>query len=281
MYHKIQGRVFDVLEARTGDKAGRFFMAFIVTQIVLNVTAVMLETVAGLSEHYSTLFTNFDIFSVAVFSVEYILRLWSCTSDPKWSGAVRGRVRYALTPMALIDLFAVLPFYLPFIIGTDLRFIRILRLTRFLRILKLGRYTKASGVISDALMAKKEELILSMAILLVLLIFASSAMYYVENQAQPDKFSSIPQAMWWGIATVTTLGYGDVYPVTAFGKVLGGLVAILGIAMIALPTGILGSAFTAGVQASHEAKQPATCRICPHCGKEIDSRSSPGDEAAG
>lgn len=265
MYNRIKKRVFEILEARTSDRVSRFFMIFILTLITLNVIAVILETVEGLSNQFSTLFTTFEIISVAIFTVEYVLRIWSCTVDEKYHGAIKGRIRFALTPMALIDLVAVLPFYLPFIMRLDLRFIRSLRLLRFFRLLKVGRYSEALGIFSRAIKAKKEELILSVAVVLILLVLASSAMYFVENQAQPDNFSSIPEAMWWGIATLTTVGYGDIYPVTALGKIFGGIIALLGIAIFALPTGILSSAFTEEIQ-KRRAKKP----VCPHCGKEIE-----------
>jgi len=265
MYHRIKKRVFDVLEARTSDKASRFFMIFILALILLNIIAVILETVEGLSNQYSTIFISFEILSVAVFSIEYILRIWSCTVDEKYRGAIKGRIRFALTPMALIDLLAVLPFYLSFIMRLDLRFIRVLRLLRFLRILKIGRYTEALGIFGRAIGSKKEELVISVIVISILLVLASSAMYFIENQAQPDSFSSIPEAMWWGIATLTTVGYGDIYPITTLGKILGGSIALLGIAMFALPTGILSSAFTEEIQ-KRRAKKP----VCPHCGEVIE-----------
>jgi len=263
-YYGMKKRTYDILEDRTGDKSGRFFMVFILTLIVLNVFAVILETVESFSNQYNAIFVSFEIFSVAIFSIEYILRVWSCTTDEKYKGGIKGRIKFALTPMALIDLFAVLPFYLPFIVRLDLRFLRALRLLRFFRLLKIGRYSEAMGVFGRAIKAKKEELILSVAVISILLILASSAMYYVENQAQPENFSSIPEAMWWGIATLTTVGYGDIYPITALGKILGGVIALLGIAMFALPTGILSSAFTEEIH-KKKAKKPA----CPHCGGEL------------
>lgn len=146
-----------------------------------------------------------------------------------------------LTPLAMIDLFAILPFYLPMIIPLDLRFIRAVRLFRLFRLFKIGRYSKALSLLKKVLKDKKEELILIIFVVFLLLIIFSSLMYFIEKEAQPEAFSSIPEAMWWGIITLTTVGYGDVYPITPLGKILGALIAFLGIGMFALPAGILGS----------------------------------------
>ena len=146
-----------------------------------------------------------------------------------------------LTPLAIIDLLAILPFYLPMIIPLDLRFIRAVRLFRLFRLFKMGRYSKAVFILKKVLKEKKEELVLIIFVIFLLLIIFSSLMYFIEKEAQPEAFSNIPEAMWWGIITLTTVGYGDVYPITPLGKILGALIAFLGIGMFALPAGILGS----------------------------------------
>lgn len=167
-----------------------------------------------------------------------------------------------MTPMALIDLLAIIPFYLPFFVP-DLRFVRIIRLFRILRILKLGRYSKALQTFGNVLKRKKEDLAIALSTLLVLLVFAASLIYIVEHQAQPEVFSSIPAAMWWAVVTLTTVGYGDVYPVTIVGKLLGAGIAVLGIGLFALPVGILASGF------AEEIKGDDNNPTCPHCGKKI------------
>jgi voltage-gated potassium channel len=173
--------------------------------IGLNVVALILETVEQVHRSEPDLFRGFEVFSVAVFTVEYLLRLWSCTGNEKYRHPIHGRLRFALTPLALVDLLAILPFYLPWL-DLDLRFMRIVRV---LRVAKLGRYSKALSTFGRVASAKSAELLTIFSILIILLIIASSLMYYAENDAQPDKFSSIPAAMWWGIATLTTIGYGD------------------------------------------------------------------------
>ena len=162
--------------------------------------------------------------------------------------------------MAVIDLLAILPFYLP-LLSLDFRFLRIVRLVRVFRIAKLGRYSKAVQTLGRVFRAKAAQLAIATSFILMLLVIASSLMYYAEHDDQPEQFSSIPASMWWGVTTLTTVGYGDVIPVTGLGKVIASIMAILGIGMFALPTGILGAGFV-------EEMQSATT-VCPHCGNEI------------
>jgi len=256
--------VHEILEVTApGDRASRAFDLFILSLIALNVAALILETVQPIYEKAPKLFKWFETVSVGIFSVEYVLRVWSCTAAPRFASPVRGRLRFAVTPLALIDLFAVLPFYLPFV-GVDLRFIRAVRLVRLFRVMKVARYSQAIRTLGRVVSAKKEELLVTLFILCLLLLFASSLLYFAERQAQPEHFTSIPAAMWWGITTLTTVGYGDIYPVTPLGKVIASVIAILGIGMFALPTGILGAGFVEEIQARK--RKP---KVCPHCGKEI------------
>jgi len=212
--------------------------------IILNVFAVILDTVKAVSEKYDYFLDLFEVFSIFIFTVEYILRLWSCNIKQKYSGLLGGRIKFAFTPMALIDLFAILPFYLPLLMSFDMRFIRIIRLLRIFRLFKLGRYSDAYNIIFRVVTAKKEFLVISMFFVLTLLILSSSLMYFAEHDDQPEMFSSIPATMWWGIVTLTTVGYGDAYPITPLGKVLNGIIAFIGIGLFALPAGILASGFS-------------------------------------
>jgi len=152
----------------------------------------------------------------------------------------------------LVDLAAILPFYLPLGFNIDLRMLRILRVFRVFRMFKMTRYVESLNTLDEVFKAKKSELIVTLLMILILLVFASTAMYAVENQAQPDKFTSIPETLWWGVITLTTIGYGDVYPITSLGKIIGGLIAFLGIGLFALPTGILASGFAEQVQKRQE-----------------------------
>lgn len=266
-------RLYNVLEGTDeGGMVGKVLNAFIVALIVANVTAVVLATDASLYQTYQSLFDWFEVVSVAVFTLEYTLRLWTAPCNPRFVGA-GGRVRFAASPMAIIDLVAILPFYLPMIIPLDLRILRMLRLLRIFRLFKLYRYSEALRMLERVIKAEKEALVVVGFVLLVLLILTATVMYFVEHTAQPEAISSIPMAMWWAVATLTTVGYGDVYPITPLGKLLGGFIAVLGIGMFALPAGILASAFGDEIRSRHEKK-----RICPHCGRCIDD---PLDEGEG
>jgi voltage-gated potassium channel len=268
MLKKIKARLYDILvDTDDNELTDRIVALFLMGLILLNVIAVILETVAELATRYQVLFNRLEVFSVAVFTGEYLARLWVCTLNPKFQGSVAGRIRYALTPLALVDLIAILPFYLPMVLPLDLRLVRLLRLFRLFRLFKLARYVESLHTLADALRAKKEELVISIVMLLVLLLFSSSLMYVVESEAQPDKFNSIPATMWWSVATLTTVGYGDVFPITQLGKLLGAFIAILGIGVFALPTGILATGFAEALQRRRIAS--ATIH-CPHCGRSTD-----------
>lgn len=262
---KRKKRIFEILELATaGDTSSRIFDIFIITLIILNVIAVILQSMKSLDSRYAQLFWRFEIFSIAVFTVEYLLRLWSCTTDENIRMSIRGRIKFALTPLALVDLFAILPFYIPMVIPIDLRFIRILRLSRLFRMFKMTRYSRAFRTIGNVIKKSKEELAITLLVMAVLLLLSSSVMYIVERDVQPEVFSSIPAALWWGVATLTTVGYGDVCPITPLGKFIGGIIALLGIGMFALPAGILASGFAEEIQGRRRKK------VCPHCGKELE-----------
>ena len=260
----LRRRTWQIVElTRPNSTVGRVFNLAILVLIFLNVVAVIVGSVAAIESRFGWFLEAFEVVSVFIFSVEYLARLWSCTVDPRYIHPIGGRVRYALRPMTIIDLLAILPFYLPFC-GVDLRSLRVLRLLRIVRVAKLGRYYSSLDLIKHVFRAKKEELVLSSVLLCLLLVVSSSLLYYCENATQPDTFSSIPATMWWAVATLTTVGYGDMYPVTLMGKLCASVIAILGIGMFALPTGILGAGFVEAVQ---KVKHPHT--TCPHCGKEL------------
>ncbi len=275
MYERLKHRVYEIVECPPRADGARtafdYFDFFIMALIVVNVVAVMLETVQTIASPYEPYFRAFEIFSVIVFTTEYALRLWACTCDPRYAGAIKGRIRFALSPMAIIDLLAILPFYLEFA-ALDLRFVRSLRLFRLFRVFKLARYSASMRTLVRVLDSKKEELFITLFVVLVMLVFSSSAMYYAENEAQPDKFDSIPSSLWWGVATLTTVGYGDVFPITPLGKLLGGLIAVLGVGIFALPTGILASGFAEEIQRNKKRERA----LCPHCGHDINAPVSMG-----
>jgi voltage-gated potassium channel len=258
-------RVHELLEsARPHDHASRAVDVVILALITANVVALILETVAAVGVPFARFFHAFEALSIGVFTVEYALRLWSSAEDPRYRQGLVGRLRYARSPLAVVDLLAVLPFYLA-LLPVDLRFLRVMRVLRVFRLAKLVRYAEALQALGRVLRAKKEELLVSVYLLTLLLILASCAVYYAEHAAQPDAFSSIPAAMWWGIATLTTVGYGDMYPITAIGRLCASLIAVLGIGMVALPAGILGSGFVSELGS----RRRASARSCPHCGEAL------------
>ncbi|MEP3348034.1 MAG: ion transporter [Litoreibacter sp.] len=220
------------------DWQDRYLDLFLIALIAINVLAVILETVDSLDARFRTSFLVLEVVSMIIFSLEYIVRVWACAEDPKYKNSPHPRLSYMCSPMAIIDLLTIAPFYLGFILKIDLRFLRVLRL---LRILKLTRYSLAMSMLIDVFKEEAEALIAGLFILFVLLVLASSGAYLAEHDAQPEKFGSIPAAMWWAIATLTTVGYGDVSPVTPAGQIFGSLVAVIGIGMAALPAGILAS----------------------------------------
>ena len=237
-------KVHDILEVG-GDAhpAGRVVNAFIVTLIFLNAIAFAAETVNSLSAQYDAAFRAFNIFSVAVFTVEYALRIWSAVDIPMLSRMKpwRARLRFAVRPLMLIDLLAFAPWYLHWIFPFDLRILRVLRL---FRLLKLVRYSPALQTLARVVADEYRALIGALLVILVLLLFASTGAYFFEREAQPDAFGSIPAAAWWALATLTTVGYGDVVPITPWGKLLGGVVMLLGVCMFALPVAIIATGFS-------------------------------------
>jgi voltage-gated potassium channel len=278
----IRRRTWEIVEvARPGDGPSWWFDVGIRLLIGLNVAAVVVETVPEVAAVSGSFFRWFEIVSVAVFTAEYIARVWSSVEDPRYRRPVRGRLGFAATPLALVDLLAVLPALLP-LVGLDLRILRGVRLFRLFRILKLGRYSRSLRTVGRVFRRRRGQLTIVLTALGFLLLVASSLMYLAEHDAQPERFRSIPAAMWWGVVTLTTLGYGDVYPVTALGRFMAAIFAVSGVLMVALPTAILGAGFMevadeesddrrreAGLEADEAGGTETDPRRCPHCGEEL------------
>lgn len=240
----LRRRVYDFLELGSfGSRSAAIFDYFMIALIVANVAAVALETVAGLWQSYSSWFQWFDVISVTIFSVEYLARVWSAAErdDGVSSSDMARRLRYMFTPLAAIDLLAILPFFFGLVGGNDWRILRIFRL---LRLLKLIRYSPALSSLFRVIFAERRALLAALIIMLGLMFFSSTLMYLIEREAQPEAFGDIPSALWWALATLTTVGYGDVVPITGLGQLVGGLVMIFGLAFYALPIGIIASGFS-------------------------------------
>lgn len=267
MYHATKEKIHSLLHPEIGDtRWDKIINIFIISLIILNVIVVMLETIPDLEKEYHDFFEVFDLVSVIIFTIEYLLRIWSSNHDPKYKHSIGGRLKFMFTFPMLIDLLAILPFYLNFLVGFDLRVLRVLRLMRFFRLFRLTAYMKAAKLVINVFRSKVNELILSLILVIFLIIIASSLLYFAEHNAQPDSYSSIPHTVWWAVVTLTTTGYGDMIPITAIGKILSSIIMLSGVALFALPAGIITSGFLEEMRKLRSAES----KKCPHCGKPID-----------
>jgi voltage-gated potassium channel len=293
----LRQRVHAALDNRADDPTSRTVGLSLQALIALNVLAVVLESVEPVGLRFATLFAAFQSLSMVIFTIEYVLRVWSAVeaADGHLAHPVWGRLRYVVTPLALIDLAALGAFYLPiFGAGLDLRWLRALRVVG---ILKFTRYSHALITAGDVARAERGGLLAAAFVFAVVLVLASTGIYAFEHQAQPEKFANVPMAMYWGVVTLTTLGYGDVVPITWGGRVFAMVVAFAGIAMVAFPSAILASGFIRQLRLhSHEIRGPgieferrrlklteddmarivgaalreAALQVCPNCGEPLD-----------
>ena len=246
-YQVLQANVLRILEpARLGDRTSKIWDLSLFGLVVLNLIAVALESVPTLQLNYGSWLYSFEIFSVIVFTVEYVARVWSAPAKRDHENGETGlkaRIRYIFSFYGLIDLVAILPFYIQaFFPGLDLRVLRALRL---LRILKLNHYNSALDDLFGAIVEEKKSFLTTLYIFSVAFVLSSSLIYYAEHKVQPEDFRSIPDAMYWSIITLTTVGYGDVSPITVFGKSIAAITAIFGVVVVALLTGIVANSFNA------------------------------------
>lgn len=265
----IRRYVFYLLEPWSSEKGFSLVLdALITAVIIINIFTLTLETVAGMPSYVYDVIKLIDYFSIAFFTVEYFARIWVAVENKKIQAYRFPRLMFMITPFALIDLVAILPFYIMFFFNVNLKALLILRL---FRLLKLVRYFKALRLMVNVFRAKSQELMIAVFFTLSILLFISFLMHYVEGPHQPDVFGSVPETLWWGIITLTTVGYGDVVPVTALGKFFGGCIAILGIGIFALPAGILASGFSDELErmTSTDTEDKDSDLVCPHCGENI------------
>lgn len=242
--HSLRRRTFDFIEP--GPERGiwaRGFEIFIVLLIILNVAAFVAETVPDIERDWGHWLTRFELASVAIFTIEYLTRLWTAPEfpflarRPDW----QARLKYAASPAMIVDALAILPFYLSMVFAIDLRVLRVLRL---FRLLKLGRYSPALSTLIRVIANEQRALMGAVLLLVMAVLFSSTMMYYAEAEAQPDKFGTVPMAAWWAITTLTTVGYGDVTPITNVGRLIAGLTMIVGLCILALPVAIIASGFS-------------------------------------
>lgn len=275
MYHKTKQKVHGLLHPEiVGDKRwDKIINIFIVVLIVLNVIAVIIETLPAIeqSKTATLYFHYFDVVSVIIFSLEYVLRVWSSNHEEKYKHPVWGRLKYMLSPAALIDLVAILPFYVNtlFRVKLELRELRMLRLLRFFRLFRLTAYTKSAHLILNVFKKRINELGLSFILAIFLIIIASCMLYFAEHQypsVAESHFKSIPDTIWWAIVSLTTTGYGDMVPLTSTGKIMASVIMLTGIAFFALPAGII----TAGFIDEFRNERIKKTHRCPNCGEHIE-----------
>jgi voltage-gated potassium channel len=264
----LRRRVLRVLHVdNASGSTGHYINVALCGVIVLSIGVVALETITRIDSHIGGLLLGIEYACLVVFSIEYVLRLWGCVANPLYARPILGRLRYALTPMALVDLLAIAPSYLPFL-GINLMTLRAFRLLRLLRLLKLGRYSEALQLMARVVRNKRAELASTAILAGFLLLVAAALLHAAEGEVQPERFGSLPDSMWWAVETLTTVGYGDVYPQTTVGKMLGSIVAFLGVGLFALPTAILGAGFLQEAGRKNPANDKR--RACPHCGKSLE-----------
>jgi voltage-gated potassium channel len=234
LYHALFGK-------EPGDRLRLILEVLITGLVIASLIAIILESVPALHDDYHPEFYAFEVIAIAFFTVEYLVRIWCCTEGSPGLPAWRARMRYVFSFYGLIDLLAMLPFYLhPLFPEADLRFLRVVRM---LRVLKLSHYNTALEDLFTAVMDERKSFLSAVYILSIATLVTSCLAYYAEHEAQPDKFGSIPDAMWWAVITLTTVGYGDAAPVTFLGKVIGIMTALLGVCTVALLTGIVANSF--------------------------------------
>ena len=269
----MRQRIHEILEVgQSGDRISQAVDVVLILLIIGNVAVLVISTDQRIHDAVPGFFFWFEAVSFVIFLTEYVLRVWACTTEPRYARPVKGRLAFMIQPIMLADGIALLSFI--FIVAapldSDLNLVAVRALRLVGRLARLGRYSPGLRALGLAIASRKNEMLAVVSVVAALLVLASSLMFYVEHTAQPDKFSSIPATMWWSIITVTTVGYGDVAPITPLGRMLAGVIALLGIGIFALPAGILGSSFMEQV-ANRNASMVKTC---PHCGLEIDEPPS-------
>lgn len=232
-------------------KSNILFDKFIYILIIANVIAMILESHVSIRNVYGSYFHIFEAISIYIFSFEYLYRIRLSFQEKR----MKGVYKYVFSVYGLIDLISILPFFLNQLVKVDGRFFRILRLFRLTRIFKLGRGSSSLKLFIKALNGVKNELKFTLFLSLLAILFSASAIYYLEHEAQPEKFSSITESIWWATVSLATVGYGDVYPVTAGGKIFASIISLIGIGIVAIPTGIISASFVEEIHNQRKGKK--------------------------
>lgn len=278
-HSQLKRRVFRLVEpAANSTPLERAVDILLLTIIIISTITFVIGTVPSVMEQYGVLLRWIEIITVIIFTLEYVAQLWSCTITNGHEHPVWGRLRYALKPIIMIDLFAILPFFLS-AFGSHLLVLRVLRLFRIFRILKINRYSSALTAIRVVMREKGPELIIAISMMLTLILITSTLLFYAESDVPGTVFTSIPATMWTSVASLTPLGFGAAYPTTLVGQGLMMLTAIFGVGAVALPSGIFASGFSAYIRESHNSSRKFTdpqqqvqaTIVCPHCNVPIDT----------
>ena len=273
--------IFEIIEPdRTNFLPSRIFDCVISTLIVLSVSVVF-ATTFDLPPAVLGIFIWVERIASVAFTIEYVLRIW--TADLKYSGVspVRARLLYIISGMAIIDLLAILPFWLPMFLPGSLLGVRAIRLVRLMRILKMHRYSEAMASIGEVISETRREILGSFFFVGLLMLVSSLIIYAAEHDAQPEAFKNAFSGLWWAVATLSTVGYGDIYPVTVIGRIFGAVLALLGVAAVAVPTGIISSGLIERVSGKHEpCAENQDVHFCPYCGKPLEKWRREGMEKA-
>ena len=301
LYHRVKSYVFKIIQPSV-DPANdcllsRIFDSIIMALIVFSIISVFLCTF-NIPDWLYRILIRVEFISIIIFTIEYALRIWTANLLFPGLNPVRARIRYITSPMAIIDLISILPFLVPVLHTYNLVGVRIFRLIRLLRIFKLNRYSDALASIGEVFRKRSQQMIASTFFVFIILLLASLLIYYAEHDAQPEQFGNAFSGLWWAVATLTTVGYGDIYPITPLGRFLGAIIAILGIGVVAVPTSILSAGFMESLnkqiaedEDAEKAKEkeqhagaadgghdhPAASadpgleppQYCPHCGKKL------------
>ena len=262
----VKERVFLVIGPPNRYRANKFFNKFLIILIIFNILAVLLQTVDSLSVNYLFLFDSIRLLSLPIFIGEYLLRLWVSDLHPGIQKGLKGRIQHIFSLFALVDLTVIVSSLVTLLGALDLRTLRVLRIVTLIRLLQWARYSIALNMLARVLKHKKPELSITFSIGGLVILFASTLMYYLEYNLQPDKFSSIPATMWWAVVTLSTVGYGDMHPVTPIGKILGATIILMGVGVMALPSAILASGFTELKAKDFRPSGKEATVYCPLCG---------------
>ena len=248
----IRSRVFDIIQPDDGTSLLSRIFDWMITGLILASVIIVFVATFDLPQSVRELLLFIEGMASIVFTVEYVLRILTADFLYPERGKIKARIKYVLSPMAIVDLIAILPFWLPMFLPGTMLGLRALRLVRLLRIFKLNRYFDAIKSLGDVIVRKKRELLGSMFFVSILMLISSLLMYSAEHEAQPEVFRNAVSGLWWAVATLTTVGYGDIYPVSTLGRIITMVSSIFGIAIVALPAGIITAGYMNEISKSDE-----------------------------